>query len=276
MKVGANSIDFIALLAAPVVAVMVFYGGFLVMTTGSQPTRATKGWSVIKSGALGAIITLGAWIIVNTLLGFLSGSGLGSIQCPSGELIERVAYEPTNAYREQSEAPRGNYSQTVDPIRGALPISASVVRRFNNTLHGEPGSGHGWASCGNPLCAVDLNVGNNADEAYNAARAGIPIYSPIAGIVKSIGTLPSGTGLCVRIVNAQQNNFAVLCHVSVENPSSLLQQQVRPGQQIGTLTAFRGTFGPHLHFELMIRGTWIIGTNGRGDVWSNQMRALGG
>lgn len=155
-------------------------------------------------------------------------------------------------------------------IAGALPIDPSLVKRFNSTVHGEPNTqqDHGWAICGSGYCAVDLNVGATADEAFAVASRGVPIFSPINGTVTAADT-GGRFGNCVIIVGGA--NAAALCHTV---PSVSVGQTVTAGQQVATLKAYWGDFGPHLHFELKINGQWIMG-DGKEGTWLNQQAALG-
>ncbi len=63
---------------------------------------------------------------------------------------------------------------------------------------------------------------------------------------------------------------ANLAHI---DPSVTEGQIVKAGQQIGVTTVYRGDFGPHLHFELMLGGQWIVG-DGKKGTWDNMKAAI--
>lgn len=160
---------------------------------------------------------------------------------------------------------------------GAPPIEPAVVESFNNNIHRQPGSGHGWVRCQKPQCAVDLRPGTTSCEANAKAVAGVPIASPINGIVTEIFSL-APYGDCVVITSdggpaSTAKDAAVLCHIS---PTVTLGSTVSAGQNIGKLLAYgcpAGSFGPHLHFELKTADFWVMG-DGFGGTWENQLTAL--
>jgi hypothetical protein len=157
------------------------------------------------------------------------------------------------------------------------PIDPDIVKTSSNSLHTKPGSGHGWAKCGSPYCAVDLRPGNTCQEASSNTRSGIFIKSPISGVVTSQFDLPNDygrVGSCIVITDSSSDSKAVLCHVD-----SMVRtgDRVNAGSIVGKLTGWScgtGIFGPHLHFELRLNGRWISGDGFIG-TWKNQLKALG-
>ena len=104
----------------------------------------------------------------------------------------------------------GANGQPCQCTAGKLPIDPGLIKSFNTLVHAEkiPAfSGFGptaswanrWQECGSPLCAVDLKVGSTAAEAYQTALGGVPVFSPINGVVRKVYTLEGGYGQCIVI-----------------------------------------------------------------------------
>lgn len=77
------------LLLIPFAAIMIIYGGYLIMFAGANAENLKKGRSAIMATLIGIAITLGAWIIVNEVLSMLangrpSATPWYEIQCNSG------------------------------------------------------------------------------------------------------------------------------------------------------------------------------------------------
>jgi len=65
--------NFLAYTIAPTVAILVVaYGGFMILTAGSNPSNKQAGYKAIKAAIIGILIVFGAWIIVNEFLLFLA------------------------------------------------------------------------------------------------------------------------------------------------------------------------------------------------------------
>lgn len=62
-----NIINWIIQVSTVVAAVLFAYGGFLYMTGGSKPANINKAHDIFKKTAIGFIIILTAWIVVNAL-----------------------------------------------------------------------------------------------------------------------------------------------------------------------------------------------------------------
>jgi hypothetical protein len=63
-----NIINFSALMATAVVVFVIAYGAIRIMTSGGSAERFRDGIGIIKGAVLGAVITLSAWAIINTIV----------------------------------------------------------------------------------------------------------------------------------------------------------------------------------------------------------------
>ncbi|KKR89196.1 MAG: hypothetical protein UU85_C0004G0036 [Candidatus Wolfebacteria bacterium GW2011_GWA2_42_10] len=59
-----NLIGFLIKIGAPIVALMVLYGGFLILTAGDKPEQITKGKNTILYAAIGYTIILCSWGVI--------------------------------------------------------------------------------------------------------------------------------------------------------------------------------------------------------------------
>lgn len=84
-----------------------------------------------------------------------------------------------------------------------------------------------------------------------AAREGTPVYATADGIVES-GGRTSGYGNCVEISHGYnyQTRYAHLSEVHVEEGS-----RVKRGDVIGTVGSSGKSMRPHLHYEVIFKGT---------------------
>lgn len=70
-----NIINFGIGIAMVLGTAFIIYGGFLIITAGGSPERVQSGRKAIISAIAGIAIVLGAWLIVDTILKLLTGSG---------------------------------------------------------------------------------------------------------------------------------------------------------------------------------------------------------
>lgn len=98
LRVVVNIIDGLTLLAIPIAVLVIGYGGFRIMTSGSSSAGMSAGWGAIRSAGIGVVVALGAWLIVNTIFSLLSGgTGLSGIECQDSGIFrasERTVPEP--------------------------------------------------------------------------------------------------------------------------------------------------------------------------------------
>ena len=74
-KLISNIIKFAAFtVAAPLAGVIMAYGGFKLITSGGNETERTKGMNAIWAAVWGILITFGAYVIVNAIIGGLAGN----------------------------------------------------------------------------------------------------------------------------------------------------------------------------------------------------------
>ena len=83
------------------------------------------------------------------------------------------------------------------------------------------------------------------------ARPGEPVYAAAAGTVVSVERSAGGLGNVVEIShgNGFVTRYACLSDVSVSRGN-----RVKAGKQIGTVGISRGSFAPHLHYEVRCKG----------------------
>lgn len=76
MKLINKVINFLLFtIAVPLAAIIFAYAGFLLITAGGDPAKATKAKAIIKNLLIGFIIALAAWLIINTILSTLGFQG---------------------------------------------------------------------------------------------------------------------------------------------------------------------------------------------------------
>lgn len=71
-----NIIDFLVQgIAFPLAVLMLIYGGVKILTSGGSEEGRKKGKEAIESALWGLVLTFGAWLIIDTLLKYLTGGG---------------------------------------------------------------------------------------------------------------------------------------------------------------------------------------------------------
>ncbi len=79
MKLINNVIDFIfKYMAVPIAAIMFFYAGFLMVTSGGSSESKTRAKSIFSNAVLGLVVAAGAWLIVKTILSILVYKDIGT------------------------------------------------------------------------------------------------------------------------------------------------------------------------------------------------------
>ena len=64
-----NVIKFLLMdIAAPFIAIIIIYTGYLYMTAGGNAGQTEKAKHILRNVVIGYIIALGAWIIINTII----------------------------------------------------------------------------------------------------------------------------------------------------------------------------------------------------------------
>ena len=64
-------------LAIPIAAVMIVYGGIMMMIAGGNESRFASGRSAATSAVIGLVIALLAWLIIDTIIKVTTGGSLG-------------------------------------------------------------------------------------------------------------------------------------------------------------------------------------------------------
>ncbi len=75
IKVGINVVNFGSIVIFPIVAVIVIYGAFQMLTSAGSEERFRGGRKTLVSGVIGLAIVLVSWLAINTFLHFLGGGG---------------------------------------------------------------------------------------------------------------------------------------------------------------------------------------------------------
>src|SRR3989338_5027978 len=74
-KLISNVIKFAAFtIAAPLAGIIMAYGGFKLITAGGNESERSKGTNAIQAAVWGILITFGAYVIVNAIIGGLAGN----------------------------------------------------------------------------------------------------------------------------------------------------------------------------------------------------------
>jgi hypothetical protein len=87
LVVGMNIINILIQASLLIVGVVVIWGAFLMITSAGSQSKYEEGKKKITSAVIGLVITLGAWVIVNTVfiaIAAISGAekiSWNSIQC---------------------------------------------------------------------------------------------------------------------------------------------------------------------------------------------------
>ncbi len=75
-----NILNFLILISIPIAAVMFAYAGWLYLSAGGNTEKVKKAHGIFAAVAIGIIIILVAWLIVNTILEVFTGEGLDDRQ----------------------------------------------------------------------------------------------------------------------------------------------------------------------------------------------------
>ena len=74
-KLISNVVKFAAFtIAAPLAGIIMAYGGFELITSGGSEDKRKKGINAIWAAVWGILITFGAYVIVNAIIGGLAGN----------------------------------------------------------------------------------------------------------------------------------------------------------------------------------------------------------
>ena len=70
--INGGIIFILKFLVVPIAAVMFFYAGFLMVTSGGSTEARGRAKNIFTNAALGLVIAAGAWLIIKTILSILS------------------------------------------------------------------------------------------------------------------------------------------------------------------------------------------------------------
>jgi hypothetical protein len=68
LQIASNIIGFLYTLIIPLAVLMVVWGGFNLMIASGDEARIKRGKTIIKSAIIGVVISLGAGILIGTIL----------------------------------------------------------------------------------------------------------------------------------------------------------------------------------------------------------------
>jgi len=146
--------------------------------------------------------------------------------------VEILALRDTmQTLRTASMAERIRNSPPVDMI---MPVSGEVSSRFSHSRF------HPILQIFRAHEGVDLS-----------APAGTPIVAPAAGTVRSVGRR-FGYGLTIELVHT---GGIVTRYAHCRSANVRPGQQVEAGAQIGAVGSSGLATAPHLHFEVLVKGT---------------------
>lgn len=93
LQMGDRILQFVMYVIFPIAAVMFTVGGFFIMTAGESAERYKKGTGVVKAAAIGVLIALLAWVILDTIITLVARNYAGArgnalpwytLECPAG------------------------------------------------------------------------------------------------------------------------------------------------------------------------------------------------
>ncbi|MEK7147022.1 MAG: pilin [Patescibacteria group bacterium] len=64
-------------MAVPIAAIMFFYAGFLMVTSGGSSESKTRAKSIFSNAVIGLVLAAAAWLIVKTILSILDYEDIG-------------------------------------------------------------------------------------------------------------------------------------------------------------------------------------------------------
>ncbi len=79
MQLIKNIIDLLMSIVFPLAAVMIVIGGITIATAGGSTGRVTKGRQIVTAAAIGILIALLSWLIIDTLIKVMA-SNWGSLK----------------------------------------------------------------------------------------------------------------------------------------------------------------------------------------------------
>ncbi len=96
-QLGKSIIDFMMMIIIPITAIMIVYGGIMIMIAGGSPEKVKQGRSIVTAAIIGLLIALLSWLIIDTIFKVLT------VQTEEGNYFENQ-FGPWNELR--CELPR--------------------------------------------------------------------------------------------------------------------------------------------------------------------------
>lgn len=80
----ANIISYMAIIVVPIAACMIGYAGFIILTSGGNAERVTKGYGMIKIAMTGLLLLLGSYLVIKGIfIAFDITETIGTKKLPS-------------------------------------------------------------------------------------------------------------------------------------------------------------------------------------------------
>ncbi len=79
IQLGQNILNFLVMISIPLSAIAFAWAGFLYLSSGGSPDKIKKAHDIFTKVAIGLILVLGAWLIVNLIMVALTGEGISGI-----------------------------------------------------------------------------------------------------------------------------------------------------------------------------------------------------
>ena len=186
------------------------------------------------------------------------GANFSDINCPpiKEDDLYRANFQITN--------PGCKISSPVQPITGSSTNGGTVNNsNVTNNSVGFSLNTQGFGQCSslrNPTNNVPVNsvFGWRDGRMHNgvdmAADIGTPIYAASNGVVDFAGWTDGGYGNRIEIVSPEGIRTT---YNHLEAIKCSTGQQVKVGQQIADMGSTGHSTGPHLHFEILINGSFI-------------------
>lgn len=163
-KLVKNVIDFIFKLVLPAAALMLAYGGFLMIIPGAGGEKSaamlTKGKKVITNTLVGILIIYLAWLTIDTIIKALAGQDIGSdtaakifspwnkIECEFTSVDTTSPSPPPNVsnYTRITELPEAKRALCPTCVNVSVPMKPASL------------------ACGLPTCQIDSDLNNRLQE----------------------------------------------------------------------------------------------------------------